>query len=138
MSILACYYPTQVFFTTLFNHATLLDFVPLDQAHPIKHQTQCLFFNHALTPIQYDVLVHMQCNASLHVISCHMYNECNMENSNHTIHLVSWKIILIAYNFHTITLNIFIHKYINILSHNYHRACYSKPSNDTLDPRGQV
>ena len=66
VSIPTCYSPTQVFFITLFNRATLLDFIPLDQAHPIKHQTQCWFFNHALTPIQCDVPVHMQCNASLH------------------------------------------------------------------------
>ena len=40
MSIPACYYPTQVFFTTLFNHATLFDVIQQYQAHPIKHQTQ--------------------------------------------------------------------------------------------------
>ena len=34
-----CYYLTQVFFTILFNRVTLLDFVQLDQGHPIKHQT---------------------------------------------------------------------------------------------------
>ena len=47
-------------------------------------------YNHALTPIQCDVLVHMQCNASLHVISCPMYNECYMDNTIHTTHRVSW------------------------------------------------
>ena len=39
VSIPTCYYPTQVFFTILFNCATLLDFFPLDRAHLIKHQT---------------------------------------------------------------------------------------------------
>ena len=38
-SILTCYYQTQVFFTTLFNRATLLDIIPLNRAHPIKCQT---------------------------------------------------------------------------------------------------
>ena len=49
--------------------------------------------NHALTPIQCNVSLHMH-NTSLHVISCHMYNECYMDNSNHTIHHVLWTIIL--------------------------------------------
>ena len=119
MSITALYYPTQVFFTTLFNCATLLEFVPLDQAHPTKHQMHCSFLNHALTPIQCDVPVHMQCNASLHVISCHMYNECYTDNSNHTVHHVSWIIILIAYNFRTITHSMSIYLYTHI-STSYH------------------
>ena len=55
--------------------------------------------NHALTPIQCDVLMHMQCNAPLHVISCHIYNECYMHNSNYTIHHVLWTIISKAYHF---------------------------------------
>ena len=41
VSILTCYDLTQVFFTTLFNRTTLLDFIPLDRAHLIKHQKQC-------------------------------------------------------------------------------------------------
>ena len=49
-------------------------------------------YNHALTPIQCNVpmFMHMQCNASLHVISCHTYNECYMDNIIHTTHQVSW------------------------------------------------
>ena len=43
-------------------------------------------YNHAPTPIQCDVLVHMQCNAPLRVISCPMYNECYMDNIIHTTH----------------------------------------------------
>ena len=50
-SITASLFPTHIFFTTLFNRATLLDVVPFNRAHPIKHQTQCRFINHALTPI---------------------------------------------------------------------------------------
>ena len=77
------------------------------------------FFNHALTPINYDVPVYMQCNAPLHVISCHIYNECYTDNSNHTIHHLSWTIILIAYNFHTIThfMSIYLYTYISISYH---------------------
>ena len=71
------------------------------------------------SPIQCDVLMHMQCNAPLHVISCHMYNECYMDNSNHIIHHVSWTIILIAYNFHTITHSMSIYLYTHI-STSYH------------------
>ena len=63
--------------------------------------------------------MHMQCNALLHVISCHMYNECYTDNSNHTIHHVSWTIILIAYNFHTITHSMSIYLYTHI-STSYH------------------
>ena len=78
-----------------------------------------IFFNHALTPIQCDVPEHMQCDVLLHVISCHMYNECYTDNSNHTIHHVSWTIILIAYNFHTITRSMSIYLYTHI-STSYH------------------
>ena len=74
---------------------------------------------HALTLIQCDVPVHMQCNTTLHVISCHMYNKCYTDNSNHTIHHVSWTIILIAYNFHTITHFLSIYLYTHI-STSYH------------------
>ena len=49
-------------------------------------------YNHALTPIQCHVPVHIQCNAPLNVISYHMYNECYMDNTIHTTHQVSWKI----------------------------------------------
>ena len=31
-----------------------------------------------------DVPVHMQCNMPLHVISCHMHNECYMDHTIHT------------------------------------------------------
>ena len=58
-------------------------------------------YNHALTPIHCDVLMHMQRNAPLHIISCHMYNECYMDNTNHITHRVSWTITLPAYDFHT-------------------------------------
>ena len=73
-------------------------------------------YNHALTPIQCDVPVHMQCNASLHVISCDMYNECYMDNTNHTTHLVSWTITSPAYDFHTSfhLCQYIMHGYINI------------------------
>ena len=38
----------------------------------------------------------MQCNAPLHY---HICKECHMDNSNHTIHHVSWTIIIISFNF---------------------------------------
>ena len=101
MSIPTCYYPTQVLFTTLFNRATLM---------------QCLFFNHALTPIQCDVPMPMKCNAPLHVISCHMYNEYYMDNTIHTTYRVSWTITSPAYDFHTSfhSCQYIMHTYINI------------------------
>ena len=43
----------------------------------------------------------MQCNAPLHVISCHMYNECYMDNTIYTTYRVSWTITLPAHDFHT-------------------------------------
>ena len=55
---------------------------PIYRAHQIKHQMQCLT-NHALTPIECDVLVHLQCNMPLHVISCHMHNEYYKDNTFH-------------------------------------------------------
>ena len=73
-------------------------------------------YNHALTPIQCDVPMHMQCNAPLHVISCHMYNECCKNNTNHTTHLVSWTITSPAYDFNTSfhSCQYIMHTYINI------------------------
>ena len=50
---------------------------PSNTKHSVDH-------NYALTPIQCDVPVHMQCNAPLHVILCHMYDECYMDNIIHT------------------------------------------------------
>ena len=47
-------------------------------------------YNHTLTSIQCDFPVHMQCNVPLHVISCHMCNECYMDKTIHTTHRVSW------------------------------------------------
>ena len=76
-------------------------------------------YNHALTPIQCDVPVHMQCNAPLHVISFHMYNECYMDNTFHTTHQVSWTITSFAYDFHTI----FIH--VNILCTHISTSTYN-------------
>ena len=66
-----------------------------------------------------DVLVNMQCNASLHVISCHMYNECYMDNTIHTTYRVSWIITSAAYDFHTS----FIH--VNILCTYISTSTYS-------------
>ena len=73
-------------------------------------------YNHALTPIQCDVPVHMQCNAPLHVISFHMYNECYIDNTNHTTHRVSWTITSPTYDFHTSfhSCQYIMHAYINI------------------------
>ena len=73
-------------------------------------------FNHALTPIQCDIPVHIQCNAPLHVISCHMYNECYMDNTIHTTYWVSWTITSPAYDFHTSfhSCQYIMHSYINI------------------------
>ena len=67
-------------------------------------------------------------------MSCHISTECHMDNSNHTIHHVSWTIILNVYNFqlNSYHVDIFMHTYIHMLSHNYHQACYSKSSNNYL------
>ena len=71
---------------------------------------------HALTPMSCNVLVHMQCNAPLHVISCPMYNECYIDNIIHTTHRVSWTITSPAYDFHNsfYSCQYIMHAYINI------------------------
>ena len=43
-------------------------------------------------PFNVMPLWHMQCNAPLYVISCHMYNECYMDNIIYTTYQMSWKI----------------------------------------------
>ena len=94
--------------------------------------------NHALTPIQSDVLVHMQCNALLHVISCHIYHECYMDNSNHTIHHVLWTIISKTYNFQIKHISMSIYINIHISTFNYPQACHLNSSNDNLDSQDQL
>ena len=67
---------------------------------------QCQFINHALTPILSDVPVHMQCKMPLHVISCHMHNECYMNNCTHAYH----QCIMDNYIYlHIISIHHFIH-----------------------------
>ena len=58
----------------------------------------------------------MQCNIPLHVISCHMHNECYMDNTIHTTYRVSWTITSPAYDFHTSfhSCQYIMHAYINI------------------------
>ena len=97
MSNPSCYYPPNVFPC----YATMrLCWTSSNGTEP-THQSPSMVIdhNHALTPIQCDVPVHMQCNAPLHVISCHVYHEFYMDNSNYTIHHVLWTIISKAYNF---------------------------------------
>ena len=86
----------------------------------LTHQSPSMVIdhNHALTPSQCDVPVHLH-NASLHVISCHMYNECYMDNSNHTIHHVLWTIISKTYNFQIklISMSIYINTHISTFNY---------------------
>ena len=84
--------------------------------------------NHTLTPIQCHVLVHMQYNAPLHVISYHMYDEYYMDNIIHTTYRESWTITSPAYDFHTTfhSCQCIMHAYFNMLSHNNHQACLFK------------
>ena len=69
MSILACYYLIQVFFTTLFNHVTLLDFVPLDRAHPIntKHSVD----SSTMHSHPFNAMSSCICNAMCHYMLYH-------------------------------------------------------------------
>ena len=78
--------------------------------------------NHALTSIQCNVSVHMQCNAPFHVISWHMYNECYVCNTIHTTHRVSWIITSPSYDF----IHHFIH--VNILCMHISALTYNMSS----------
>ena len=73
-------------------------------------------FQPCTTLMIFDVPVHMQCNAPLRVILCHMYNECYMDNIIHTTHRVSRTITSYAYDFHTsiYSCQYIMHTYINI------------------------
>ena len=58
------------------------------------------------------------CNVMHHCMSmsCHICNECHMDNINHTLCHVSWTIIVYAYNFenkHSFQCQ-YIHTHINI------------------------
>ena len=74
---------------------------PIYRAHPIKHQTQCQFTNHPLTPIYCDVPGYMQCMRHCIAIPCLICNECYMDHTSHASHHAFWTIITHAYNFQT-------------------------------------
>ena len=90
-SIPAFYYPTHIL---IFIYTTVrLCWTLSNGTEPTQSNTKrSVDYNPALKPIQCNVLTLMQCNASLHVISRHMYNECYLDNIIHTTHLVSWTI----------------------------------------------
>ena len=120
MSNPSCYYPLHVFscYITVRLCWTLSNYTePTHQSPSIV-----IDHNHALTPIQCYVPVHMQCNAPLHVILCHIYHECYMNNSNHTIHHVLWTIISKVYNFQIkpISMSIYINTHISTFNYPKH------------------
>ena len=78
-----------------------------------------ILFNHALTPIPCDVSVHMQCNAPLHVISCHMYNECYMDNTINTTYWCHGQ----SHHLHITSIHHFIH--VNILCTHISTSTYN-------------
>ena len=73
---------------------------PMVRNPPTQSPNTMLIFNHALTPIQCDVPVHMR-NVMHHCMSWYIYNECYICNTIHTTHRVSWTITSPAYDFHT-------------------------------------
>ena len=132
MSNPSCYYPSHVFPC---NATVRLCWTSSNSTKP-THQSPRMVIdhNHALTPIQCDIPLHMQCNAPLHVISCHIYHECYMDNSNHTIQHVLWTIISKACNFQIKAISMSIYIKTHISTFNYPQACHSNSSNDNLDP----
>ena len=87
VSIPTCYYPTHNF---IFIYTMLSCWTLSHRTESTQSNTKCsVYYNHALMPIQCDVPVHMQCNAPLHVISCHMHNECYMDNAK-TVHFTMY------------------------------------------------
>ena len=107
--------PGTYFHFHVYNRAILLDVVPPYRAHQIKHQNAVLILTmhshpfHAMSPCM--------CNAMCHFmsISCHIYDECYIDNSTHASH----PCIMNNYiNEHkkTIThlMSTYLHTYINI------------------------
>ena len=126
MSNPSCYYPSHVFPC----HASMRLCWTSSNDTELTHQSPSIVIdhNHALTPIQYDVPMLMQCNAPLHVISYHIYHEYYMDNSNHTIHHVLWTIISKAYNFQITLIPMSLYILALIYQHlinNYHQTCYN-------------
>ena len=133
MSNPSYYYSPHVFHC----YATVQLCWTLSNGNEPTHQSPSIVIdhNHALTPIQCDVPVHMQCNAPLHVISCHIYHECYMDNSNQTIHHVLWTIISKAYNFQITLIPMSLYILAIIYQHlinNYHKACYNQDIKQSL------
>ena len=56
-------------------------------------------------PFECDVPMYMQCKLSLHVISCHMHNECYMDNTIHTTYRCHGQ----SHHLHMTSINHFIH-----------------------------
>ena len=62
-------------FPLLFHLSVQLCWTSSNNTEPTQSNTKHIVdYNHTLTTIQCDVLVHMQCNVPFHVISCHMYD----------------------------------------------------------------
>ena len=117
----------------------MLDFVQRYRAHPSI--TKCgVDSNHALTPMKCDVPV--ICNVMHHYksMSCHICNECHINNINHTLCHVSWTIILHAYNFQN--KHSFQCQAISILMSTFIKqqlsSMYHQSNNNTFNPQGQL
>ena len=85
------------FFYHFIQQCDSLDFVQRYRAHSLI--TNVVFdFNHVLTPMKCDVPC--ICNVMHHCMSmsCHICDECHMDNLILTFYHISWKIILHAYN----------------------------------------
>ena len=126
MSYPSCYYPPHIFPC----YATVRLYWTSSNGIEPTHQSpsMVIYHNHVFTPIQCYVPMHMQCNTPFHVITCHIYREFYMDNSNHTIHHVLLTIISKAYNFQIILIPMSLYILALIYQHliNYfHQACYN-------------
>ena len=73
---------------------------PIYRAHPIKHQTQCRFTNHALTHLNRCTRAYAM-YAHCVSITCLICNEFHVDHTSHASHHAFWTIITHSYNFQT-------------------------------------
>ena len=99
-------YPTHVFFISFFFYATvrlILDVVPFTE--PTQSNTKHSVDLPTMHSHPFNAMSPCICNAICHCMSCHMHNECYMDNTIHTTYRYHGQ----SHHLHMTSINHFIH-----------------------------
>ena len=123
-SIPFCYYKAHIFFTILFNRATLLDIVPFTE--PTQLNTKCSVDLPTMHSHPFNTMSPCICNAICHCrLSCHMHNECYMDNTIHTTYRCHGQ----SHHLHMTSIHYFIH--VNISTFTFNMSFYVQAMTNT-------